>query len=68
MNPARSLGPALVSGASRGVWIYLLGPLSGAALAVGAAFLMHGAPKKEEEKAATGEEKNGEPELSDPQR
>jgi aquaporin Z len=33
-NPARSLGPALVSGEWRQFWIYLVGPLMGAALAV----------------------------------
>ena len=34
-NPARSLGPALLSGQWSQFWIYLLGPLLGAALAVG---------------------------------
>ncbi|MBF6606750.1 MAG: MIP family channel protein [Chloroflexi bacterium] len=33
MNPARSLGPALVGGDLAGVWIYLLGPIAGAAAA-----------------------------------
>ena len=32
MNPARSLGPALVSGDLHALWIYLLAPLLGAAL------------------------------------
>jgi MIP family channel proteins len=32
MNPARSLGPALVSGELGSLWIYLLAPLVGAAL------------------------------------
>lgn len=31
MNPARSLGPALVGGAPEHVWIYVLGPVVGAA-------------------------------------
>lgn len=30
MNPARSLGPALVSGDLSGIWIYLAGPVMGA--------------------------------------
>ena len=34
MNPARSLGPALVSGQLQHLWIYLLAPLIGAALAI----------------------------------
>jgi aquaporin Z len=33
-NPARSLGPALLTGDWRRFWIYVLGPLLGAALAV----------------------------------
>lgn len=33
MNPARSLGPALVSGDLASLWIYLLGPVVGASLA-----------------------------------
>lgn len=35
MNPARSLGPALVSGNLQHFWIYLIAPLAGASLAVG---------------------------------
>ena len=34
MNPARSLGPALVTGVWRAQWIYVVGPLAGAAAAV----------------------------------
>ncbi len=34
MNPARSLAPALVSGALTSLWIYLLAPFAGSALAV----------------------------------
>lgn len=32
MNPARSLGPALVSGELHALWLYLVAPLAGAAL------------------------------------
>lgn len=36
MNPARSLGPALVAGQLADLWIYLVAPVLGASLAVGA--------------------------------
>lgn len=42
MNPARSFGPALVSGDWRDYWVYVAGPLIGAVLAVGAAFILRG--------------------------
>jgi aquaporin Z len=42
MNPARSFGPALVSGDFSNYWVYILGPLLGALLAVGSAYLLRG--------------------------
>lgn len=42
MNPARSFGPALVSGDFRSFWVYLAGPAAGALLAVGAAWILRG--------------------------
>lgn len=42
MNPARSLGPALVLGDWTAWWAYLLGPLIGALIAVGFAFVLRG--------------------------
>jgi aquaporin NIP len=32
MNPIRSLGPALVSGDLRALWVYILSPIAGASL------------------------------------
>jgi aquaporin Z len=34
MNPARSLGPALISGHLENIWLYFVAPIIGAALAV----------------------------------
>jgi aquaporin Z len=42
MNPARSLGPALVLVDWTSWWAYLVGPLAGGAVAVGIAFILRG--------------------------
>jgi aquaporin Z len=42
MNPARSLGPALVLADWTSWWAYLVGPLIGAAVAVGFAYVLRG--------------------------
>jgi glycerol uptake facilitator-like aquaporin len=42
MNPARSLGPALAAGEWRDFWVYIVGPIAGAALGAGAYQLVRG--------------------------
>jgi len=42
MNPARSFGPALVAGDWAAYWAYVAGPLLGATLAVGCAWILRG--------------------------
>ncbi len=48
MNPARSLAPALVSGQWGALWLYILGPIAGALLAVPTLALVR-APQLEQE-------------------
>ena len=42
MNPVRTLGPDIVSADFTSWWVYLAGPLLGAVLAVGMAYLLRG--------------------------
>ncbi len=42
MNPARSLGPALVLGEWSSWWAYLAGPVAGGVIAVGIAYVLRG--------------------------
>ena len=42
MNPARTFGPDLIGADFTSYWVYVAGPLAGAAIAVGAAFVLRG--------------------------
>ena len=54
MNPARTLGPDIVSWDFTGWWIYIVGPLVGAAIAVMIIVAVRGRPDAAEEEAAEG--------------
>src|SRR6516225_215889 len=54
MNPARSLGPDIVANDYTGWWIYLVGPVIGAAIAVAIINAVRGMPDKDERDAAQG--------------
>lgn len=54
MNPARTLGPDIVGNDYTGWWIYIAGPLLGAAIAVAIIGAVRGLPDKEEREAAEG--------------
>ena len=54
MNPARTLGPDIVSGDFIGWWVYIAGPVIGAAIAVMIINAVRGLPNKDEREAAEG--------------
>jgi glycerol uptake facilitator-like aquaporin len=54
MNPARSFGPDLAIGNLSTWWVYLIGPVAGAVIAVGVAYVLRGPAKAQEADAAQG--------------
>jgi len=54
MNPARTLGPDIVGNDYTGWWVYIAGPVIGAAIAVIVIGVVRGLPNKEEREAAEG--------------
>ena len=54
MNPARSLGPAIVGAEPQAWWAYVAGPLIGAAIAVVLMGALRGRPSRQERAAAEG--------------
>jgi len=56
MNPARSLGPALVSGNLGNLWPYIAGPALGSAIGVALSFALHPHHDQDEKQAAQGEQ------------
>jgi len=54
MNPARSLGPDIVGNDYTGWWVYVAGPVIGAAIAVMIIGLVRGLPDRDERQAAQG--------------
>ena len=55
MNPARTLGPAIVAGGTGTWWVFVLGPLIGMLVAVVLTWLVVGEPNRDEAQKADGD-------------
>ena len=54
MNPARAFGPDVARGDLSTWWVYVIGPLAGAMIAVVVASILRGPAKAQEAQAAMG--------------
>ncbi len=52
LNPARSLGPALISGNFPNLWVFIAGPFTGAVIGLGLVTAIRPRPNEDEHKAA----------------
>jgi aquaporin NIP len=59
MNPARSIGPAVVSGDLHALWLYIFAPLAGAALGALLYQLIRGEPARPTEMSDVAEPRRG---------
>ena len=54
MNPARTLGPALLLGSMQHWWVFAFGPLIGAIIGVGLMYVIQGGPDEAEAQRSAG--------------
>ncbi len=59
MNPARALGPELVAADWTHVWLFVVGPMFGALIAVLATAMLHPVKNEDEVDAAEGQHQSG---------